>query len=65
MNKTNDNLTITHECTAIAFTYIKIITKEEAIEIQSNAGYHPAGYGFYNFKHIDGNTKWYCFKSCD
>ena len=47
------------------FTYDGVLTLEEASEMQKDAGYHPAGYGFYSFGVIDGKTTWQCSNSCD
>lgn len=47
------------------FTYPEKITEEEAIELQTNASYHPGGYGFYAFKTTETETKWACGDSSD
>lgn len=41
------------------------ITKEEAEIIQLELGYHPYGYGLYDFKQSNGSTTWYRWNSCD
>lgn len=41
------------------------ITKEKAIELQTEAGYPPAGYGFYGFDPTISQTVWKCLDSCD
>ncbi len=41
------------------------ITPEEAGELQFKAGYHPHGYGFYQFRVENGITTWVCSYSCD
>ena len=47
------------------FTYDGVLTLEEAAEVQKNANYHPAGYGFYSYGVKDGKTTWQCSTSCD
>ena len=54
------------------FTFNGVLTEGEAMNLQEEAGYHPAGYGFYNFRvvtldpnEIDGVTSWECQRSCD
>ena len=57
---------------SIEFTYHGVITEGEAMNLQEDYGYHPAGYGFYNFRvvtldpyEIEGVTTWECQRSCD
>ena len=57
---------------SIEFTYHGVITEGEAMNLQEEYGYHPAGYGFYNFRvvtldpnEIEGVTTWECQRSCD
>ena len=57
---------------SIHFTYHGVISEGEAMNLQEEYGYHPAGYGFYNFRvvtldpnEIDGVTSWECQRSCD
>ena len=47
------------------FTFPQEITEHEAMELQINAGYHPAGYGFYAFKATSTESTWKCGDSCD
>jgi hypothetical protein len=47
------------------WTYDGILTEAEAAQKQLEAGYHPAGYGFYAFNVKDGKTTWQCSMSCD
>lgn len=47
------------------WTYQGILTAEEAAEAQKDAGYHPAGYGFYSHNVKDGITTWECSNSCE
>lgn len=47
------------------FSYPEKITEKEARELQLNAGYDPAGYGFYLFKTTDMETTWVCATSCE
>ena len=35
---------------SIQFTYHGVITEGEAMNLQEDYGYHPAGYGFYSFR---------------
>ena len=57
---------------SIEFTYHGVITEGEAMTLQEEYGYHPAGYGFYGFRvvtldpnEIEGVTTWECQRSCD
>ena len=57
---------------SIEFTYHGVITEGEAMNLQEDYGYHPAGYGFYSFRvvtldpnEIEGVTTWECQRSCD
>ena len=44
-------------------------TEDEALRIQQDEGYHPAGYGFYDFTVEKGmrdyKASWNCRNSCD
>ena len=57
---------------SIEFTYHGVITEGEAMNLQEDYGYHPAGYGFYSFRvvtldpnEVEGVTTWECQRSCD
>ena len=57
---------------SIHFTYHGVITEGEAMNLQEDYGYHPAGYGFYGFEvtqisTLEGDvvTTWECQRSCD
>jgi hypothetical protein len=50
---------------SINFTYHGVITEGEAMNLQEDYGYHPAGYGFYGFSVENGVTTWECQRSCD
>lgn len=47
------------------FTVDALISKEAASEFQGYLGYHPAGYGMYEFNHSEGKTTWSCSNTCD
>ena len=54
------------------FTFNGVLTEGEAMNLQEEYGYHPAGYGFYGFRvvtldpnEIEGVTSWECQRSCD
>ena len=54
------------------FSYDGELTKGEAMNLQEDYGYHPAGYGFYSFvvtqiSTLGGDvvTTWECQRSCD
>lgn len=47
------------------FTVPFAISKEKALELQAQLGYHPAGYGFYGFDPTISQTVWKCGDSCD
>lgn len=47
------------------FSIKKKISKEKAIELQSDLGYSPLGYGFFDFKTDLYLTTWKCSHSCD
>ena len=42
------------------FEYAGLISREDASILQSVAGYHPLGYGFFAYNMSDGITKWRC-----
>jgi hypothetical protein len=52
-------------CDRIIFEVDRQINFEEAMEIQTQKGYSPAGYGFEDFKQEVGKTTWTCWTSCD
>jgi hypothetical protein len=41
------------------------ITQEDAERLQIELGYHPAGYGFYQFIAGPNGSSWSCSTSCD
>lgn len=49
----------------------ELITEDHALRAQREAGYHPAGYGFYKFRTgkdpVSGLyvATWHCQASCD
>ena len=54
------------------FTFNGVLTEDEAMNLQEEYGYHPAGYGFSNFNvtqisTLEGDvvTTWECQRSCD
>ena len=49
----------------IYFKYVGDITEDGAMALQTKAGYHPAGYGFYKFTHINGVARWVSSNNCD
>ena len=50
---------------SIYFKYVGDITEDGAMKLQQRAGYHPSGYGFYDFAYINGIARWNCSNSCD
>jgi len=50
---------------------LEMISESQALELQKCNGYHPAGYGFYDFKcTVNDKTglyeaNWNSFSSCD
>jgi hypothetical protein len=52
-------------CKEHLFTINNQITKTQAIKLQTELGYHPAGYSFLNFKSSATQTTWECWNSCD
>ena len=49
----------------VYFKYVGDITEDGAMKLQTRAGYHPAGYGFYGFACINGTARWHCSNNCD
>ena len=49
----------------IHYEYVGEITEDGAMLLQEKAGYHPAGYGFYKFTHINGVARWVSSNNCD
>ncbi len=49
----------------------RALDKDEVSELQMQAGYHPAGYGFYGLSSVKLNDNkgyhynWHCSASCD
>ena len=65
-----DNLTVSTNggngvTNSIHFTYHGVVSEGEAMNLQEDYGYHPAGYGFYGYTVTDGVTTWNCQRSCD
>ena len=50
---------------SIHFTYHGVVSEGEAMNLQEDYGYHPAGYGFYGYKVENDVTTWHCQRSCD
>jgi len=50
---------------SIYFRYVGDITEDGAMKLQTQAGYHPAGYGFHGFACVNGIARWVCSNSCD
>ena len=50
---------------SIHFTYDGELTKEQALKVQQEYGYHPHGYGFYTHLVRGGVTTWNCSNCCD
>jgi hypothetical protein len=50
---------------SVYFRYVGNITEDGAMKLQERAGYHPAGYGFYEFAYINGTARWHCSNNCD
>ena len=72
-----DNLTVSTDGgngvgNSLYFSYDGVLTEGEAMNLQEDYGYHPAGYGFSNFNvtqisTLEGDvvTTWNCQRSCD
>jgi hypothetical protein len=58
-------LKISRDPKCITFHYPAKLTEKEAVELQINAGFHPAGYGMDGFRAIDTLSSWSCYASCD
>jgi len=50
---------------SINFRYDGSLTESQAVKVQREYGYHPAGYGFYSLSVDGGVTTWNCQNSCD
>lgn len=44
----------------------KPLSREQALDIQSRAGYNPAKHGFFRLSHSGGRSTWSCYspESC-
>ena len=62
---TKDQVSLEREGTWNMFAVPHIISKDHAIKLQMELGYHPGGYGFYSFKVENNKTTWQCANSCD
>jgi len=65
-----DNLTVSvsggsNVTGTMYFTFSGKLTEGEAMNLQEDYGYHPAGYGFYGYTLEGGVTTWNCQRSCD
>jgi hypothetical protein len=60
-----EKVTITKFDGFVKFSVQTKITEAEAINLQKDLVYHPAGYGFYGFKPSENFTEWYCSDTCD
>ena len=49
----------------VEFSFDGILTEDEAMDLQEEYGYHPAGYGFCGHKVENDETTWSCSRSCD
>ncbi len=58
-------LSINRSKSCITFNYPGNISENEALELQKNAGYHPAGYDFYSFMVSNNKSTWLCSSSSD
>lgn len=47
------------------FSSPKVMTKEQAVAVQTELGYHPAGYSFADYSTCANGTRWMCYHSCD
>jgi len=59
------DLKIELSVSSMYYTYDGSLTKEQASEMQEESGYHPYGYGFFDYKVKNGVTTWNSFKCCD
>ena len=50
---------------SVNFKYNGSLTEKQAVKVQQEYGYHPAGYGFYSLSVDDGVTTWNCSNCCD
>ena len=41
------------------------ISESDAAKLQEELGYHPAGYGMYNYSATEHSTSWECYNNCD
>ena len=69
-NMSLDNLSVSTDggngvSNSMYFSYDGVITEGEAMNLQEDYGYHPAGYGFYGYKVENNVTTWECQRSCD
>ena len=54
-----------NNCHFHLFTVNQKISEDDAIRLQIDLGYHPAGYGMYNFSATEHSTSWECYYNCD
>ena len=60
-----ENLQVNFSVSNMYYTYDGVLTKDQAFEMQEESGYHPHGYGFFDYKVENGITTWNSFKCCD
>ena len=49
----------------IKWTTPNVVTEDEAKELQTNEGYSPYGYGFFDYEVSDFETNWKSWSNCD
>ena len=54
-----------NNCPFHLFTVPYQITESEAAKLQEELGYHPAGYGMYNFSATVNDSNWECYNNCE
>ena len=54
-----------NNCPFHLFTIPYQITESEAAKLQEQLGYHPAGYGFYDFESTPYCSNWQCYNNCE
>ena len=68
INKISTHLQVSKESKrygSVNFRYNGSLTEDQAVKVQQEYGYHPAGYGFYSLSVDGGVTTWNCQNSCD
>lgn len=65
MKLNTKDLIVSNQGSMRLFSVPYLISRDDALRLQLQAGYNPQGYGFYAFTPTKEKTTWKCGNSCD